>query len=334
MERAVEVRDASEGVPLERFAEEDLVRRTAVPRGVRSVAVVPEEDVGAEAVELGDAGDEPEAGEDGLLEGAEDPFDPAVGPRARWAGEDVTGSVSREEVFDGGRAKDGAAVGEEALWCTVLLDDGSEDAGDLGARRPGEPLEGDEAGAVVVDDAEDPDGEEAEDEDEGEIGAPELERAADVDPLGPLPLRLLQRRDEVAAAEKDATEGLAGGVEAEDASGEVAELAGAEEGLLDVEPDDLELDVVRSAVPGATAPARLRCGRQPVALRPAAIEATKGSAPPPQVAWQPCRWSSTRSARRSRSWMTARQSRSWTRSWKRMSRRKTRVGVGEVEYRW
>jgi len=63
-------------------------------------------------------------------------------------------------------------------------------------------------------------------------------------------------------------------------------VAGAEKGLLDVEPDDLELDVVGGAVPGAATPARVRRDREPVALCPPAIEATKGSAPPPDVARQ------------------------------------------------
>jgi len=139
---------------------------------------------------------------------------------------------------------------------------------------------------VVVDDAEDPDREEAQDEDDGEVGAPELKRAAHVDSLGSLLLRLTQEGDAVATAEKDATKGLAGGVEAEDAAGEKPQLARAEERLLYVEPDDLELDVVGGAVPGATTPARLRCDRQPVALRPPAIEATNGPAPPLNVARQ------------------------------------------------
>jgi hypothetical protein len=61
--RPVDVGDAAERARLDLPAEEDLVGRAPTPGGVRPVSVVPEEEVGAEAVELGGAGEKPEAGE-------------------------------------------------------------------------------------------------------------------------------------------------------------------------------------------------------------------------------------------------------------------------------
>jgi len=137
VERAVEVGDAPERTRLHPLAEEDLVGGAPVPRGVRSVAVVPLEEVGAEAVELADAGEEPEAGEDGLLEGAEDPLDPPVGPGVRREGELVPHASGGEEVGHRRGAEDRAPIGVDPLRWTVLLDHDGEDAGDLHARGPG-----------------------------------------------------------------------------------------------------------------------------------------------------------------------------------------------------
>jgi hypothetical protein len=69
-----------------------------------------------------------------------------------------------------------------------------------------------------------------------------------------------RRTHEVPPPDEDLPEGLARGLEAEDAAGEEAELARAQEGLLDVEADHLLLEMLGSAVPGAAAP-RPRRGR-------------------------------------------------------------------------
>jgi hypothetical protein len=106
---------------------------------------------------------------------------------------------------------------------------------------------------VVVDDAEEPDRPEAEEPDEGEVEAPELPWALDVDAAWPATALLLESDDEVAAAEEDAADSLAGDLEAEHPLGEVAELAGAEAWQLDVEADELLLDVRGRAVPGGAA---------------------------------------------------------------------------------
>jgi hypothetical protein len=159
-----------------------------------------------------------------------------------------------------------------------------EGACDLCARGPADPFERDDAAAVVVDDAQDPDRDEAEDEEEGEVGAPEGERPRDRDAAGPPPSRLLEDGHEVTAADDDLAEGLAGGVEAEDAAGEEAKLAGAELGLLDVEADDLLLDVVVGAVPGSAASRPWGRRGEPVTLEPRGVEAAQGAAPPLDVA--------------------------------------------------
>jgi len=86
----------------------------------------------------------------------------------------VAHAVRGEERCDRRRAKLGHAIGKEALRSAMLLDGRGEDESDRVARSPAEPLEGDEAAAVVVDKGQDPDGDEAENEDEGEVGAPGL----------------------------------------------------------------------------------------------------------------------------------------------------------------
>jgi len=58
----------------------------------------------------------------------------------------------------------------------------------------GAPLEGDEAAVPVVDDAKDPDREEPQDEDEGEVRSPELERTPDGDAPRPAAAGLQARR--------------------------------------------------------------------------------------------------------------------------------------------
>jgi hypothetical protein len=307
-EPAVEIGDPAEGPRLDVSVEEHLVGGPPAPASMRPVAVVPEEEIGAETVDLADAREEPEAGEEGLLERPEDPLDPPVRP---WMGrecEDVADAVGREEGCDRRRAIRRAAIGEAALRSAILLDRCREDVSDLHARSAAEPLECDESAAVVLDDSQDPDRDEAEHEDEGEVRAPDLTGAADADPFRPPAPRLPEGCHEVLAANEDAAKGLAGGVEAEDAAGEEAKLAGAEMGLLYMESDHLLLDVIRGAVPGAVL-AQGRERREAMAEKPARRaprhrRTRRGSRR---------RWSSTKRASRRRSRMTARQIRSWAR---------------------
>jgi len=73
--------------------------------------------------------------------------------------------VLGEKRRGGSGTKRRPAIGEEALRRAVVLDGDAEDASDLRARGPAQALKGDDAAAVVVDHAQDPDGDEAEDED-------------------------------------------------------------------------------------------------------------------------------------------------------------------------
>ena len=194
-------------------------------------------------------------------------------------------TVRGEERCDRRRPKRGPAIGEEALRSASSARR-CEDASDLLARSPAELLEGDEAAAMVVDDAQDPDGDEAEDEDEGEVGAPELTGASDADPLRPPASRLPEAGHEVPAADEDAAEGLAGRVEGEDPSGDHSQLARSEVSLLHMEPDYLLLDVIRGAVPRAV-PAEGRRRREAMAEKPARVEAAQRATPLPDPAREP-----------------------------------------------
>ncbi len=257
------------------------------PQEPGPVAVVPLAEVGAEAVELGESREEPEAGEDRLLEGAEDPFDATVHPRVGGAGEDVADAACGEERRHRLCAKGGTTVSEESIRSAVPLHGGVEGACDLGTGRPPQALEGDDSAAAVVDDAEDPDGEEAEDEDEGEVGAPELAGPADADLPRPSAPRLLEGGDEIPAADDDLAEGLAGSVEPEDAAGEKSKLPGTEEQLLDVEADDVLFDVLGGAVPGDAVALPRRRGRKAMALEPGRVDPPERPAPPLDLARKP-----------------------------------------------
>jgi hypothetical protein len=192
-------------------------------------------------------------------------------------GEGVLDAELGEEELEALGAEDHAVVGEDAVRDAVLADRVGEDAPDLGGGGPGEAAQSDEAAAVVVDDAQQPDGEEAEDPDEGEVEAPEAAGAGDVDAHHGL-LHADWRIAEVGAAAQDLADGLACGGEAEGALGEEAELAGAEVGLLEVEADEGALEVIGSAIPGATVGWEGHGLREGGPNEEAVAEAAKGAA--------------------------------------------------------
>ncbi len=91
-----------------------------------------------------------------------------------WPRTGVHHGMASQEVLDGRREKDGAVVCEDALGCAMTHDGASDGVGNGLARGKRQDLKGDEPAAVVVDDAQEPDGDDAKDEDDGEVGAPEL----------------------------------------------------------------------------------------------------------------------------------------------------------------
>ncbi len=78
-EAALEEGDAAGGGP-DTTSEVDLIRGASAIGLMRPLAIVEGLEVAADEVELGAAADEPEGVADGLLEGAEEPLDPAVRP--------------------------------------------------------------------------------------------------------------------------------------------------------------------------------------------------------------------------------------------------------------
>ena len=74
-----EPRHAAERRELLLPAEPDLVGCPALPRGVRPISVVPDQEVSAVPVDLAHTREEPHEAEDRLLEGAEDALAATVG---------------------------------------------------------------------------------------------------------------------------------------------------------------------------------------------------------------------------------------------------------------
>ena len=144
----------------------------------------------------------------------------------------------------------------------------------------GQAAKGHQAAAVVVDHAEDPDRYEAEHPDQGQVRAPKDERPPDDDTPAPLALLRGEGGDQLAAADQDLPEGLAACLKAEDPLGEAPELAGAQERLLDVEPDDPILDVRwRPVGGGAALPTGSERRRRDLTGDPAAVKAAKPTPP-------------------------------------------------------
>jgi hypothetical protein len=137
----------------------------------------------------------------------------------------------------------------------VTLGRAPEGVGDLSGGRPeAHAFERHEAAPVIVDDAEEPNRYDAEQPHESEVGSPELAGSVHVNATRLLAALVFEQHDQIAAADENLPDGLAGRGEAEDSGGEPAELAGAEMRKLDMEANDFLFDVVRRPVPGAMTP--------------------------------------------------------------------------------
>jgi len=282
---AVEVGDALDGGADGTLgaAEVDLVRGVATPGGMRSVAVVPEDEIRADALEAAGACDQPVVEADGVSKRAPDPFDPAIRPGMAGQGESLVDVVRREEESEGLGAEVGCAIGEEPLGSALALDGVVESANDAGGGGPGQHLQGDEATAVVVDGTKNPDRDDAKDPDRGEVDAPEFARARDSD-LVSVPAFAENLNAQVVATNDNLANGFTGRQPAEEALDEPAELAGAEVRELEVKADDILFLELGGAVPRkGPAPTTERRKREFSHLsEPEVADALNGAAPFPQ----------------------------------------------------
>ena len=114
VKQAIEVVDAPERAGMERPPEEDLVRSASAVRGVRTVAVVEDEEVGAEALHLGAAVEEPDEGRDRGLEGPKQAFDAAIRPGMGGADERLLHAVGIKEEPESVAAKLRSVVGDDS----------------------------------------------------------------------------------------------------------------------------------------------------------------------------------------------------------------------------
>ncbi len=249
-EPPVEVGDFVERAEALRPPEEDLVRGAAIPCAVRAIAVVPELEIGGEAIELADRGNEPGEIRDGLFEGAEDALDAAVSPGVSGLGAHVPHAVAAEASLELDRAECGRSVGEYPLRRSVG-EEPFEDACHVRCAPSRDALEGHHAAAVIVDYAEDPDREDPQDADGCQVETPELARPGDLDLAGTTSDLVFEGGDEVAATGEDASEGLLRCLEPEHAGSEMLQLPFAELRLCDVEPHDRVFDGIGRSVPGA-----------------------------------------------------------------------------------
>jgi hypothetical protein len=108
VEAAVEVRCVAEGLSLLSPAEIDLVECLAAVGAVRPIAVVPGDEVAAEAIQLAEAGDEPDETEDGLLEGPVDPLDAGGARRA-------ASRIAKNSAMRSPRARQRAAMARSKM---------------------------------------------------------------------------------------------------------------------------------------------------------------------------------------------------------------------------
>jgi len=280
----VEVADTPEHAKRLAPTKVHLVRSAATERLVRPVAVVKAQEIGAEAIDFGRALEEPQPDmtEHRLLDGLEHPFDPPVRPGMAGTDQRMLDAVLFEEGLHGRSSKQRRSIGEHALRRAVLSDSTLQHGSDFDGIRPANnALESDEPTAMIVDDADDPDGHDGEHPDERQVDAPELLRLADVDaatahvaPLG------LERHHQVPPPDQDLPEGLASGGEAEHSLGEPTELPGAEVRLLDVQAHDLFLDVVGGLVPGSVPAVVEGRRRKPAeADQPPLVEAAQTTLP-------------------------------------------------------
>jgi len=281
LQRPVEVGDAAERAEALLSPEPHLVRSAAAPGGVRAVTVVPEQEVAAEPVDLAGAVEQPDGAADLLLEGREDTLDAAVGPGVSGAG----AAVPEGETFEGrgerGSGEGRAVIGQHARWRTVRGDSALENGNDGSASRPRHALERHKAAAVVVDDAHEPDEEDAEYPDPRQVHCPQLEPAAHPDAAATLPPLLAQLNDELGPAGKDSAERLSRGLDAQHALRESRELPAAELWLLDVEAHHLLLDVGGRAVPRAPVVGEVLRHQQTAGAEPAPPELAHGAAQSP-----------------------------------------------------
>ncbi len=236
-----------------RPAEVGFVGSTAAPRAMRPVAVVPADEIGGEAIDLVEGRQQPHQAEGGLLEGLEEALDAAVGPGMGGVREGLFHARVCQKLLHRVRREDGAAVAENAQRFPMACEGAVEGAGDFRGGRPAQTLEGHHAAAVVVDNAEEPHGDEAQDPHHGQVGAPEVSRAGDGDALWFAASLLVEGDDQIATPDQNSANGSATRAEPKNALAEEAELTGAEESLLDMEADELLFKVVRRTVPRATA---------------------------------------------------------------------------------
>ena len=244
------------------------------------MGVVPGLEVGGEAIDLVERLEEPDQPEGGLLERPEHPLDAAVRPGVSRAGECRLDAVVGQKLpqLDGGEGR--PAVAQDPQRLALFGERPPENARNLPAARPSQPLKRDDAAAAVVDGAQDPDGDEPQEPDHREVEAPELPRAGDLDAPRLAPPLLIHGNDESAAADQYATDGLARCREGVDALDEEAELAGAEERLLDVQADEFLFEVLRRAVPGPAATMRVGWRRaKTMASQPPASEPSERAVP-------------------------------------------------------
>ena len=116
-------------------------------------------------------------------------------------------SVEKLPQPGGGEGRPSVAQDSQrpAFFCERTL----ENPRDLSAARPSQPLERDDAAAVVVDGAQNPDGDETEEPDHREVDAPELPRAGDLDAPRLAPPLLVQGHNKMTSTDQDATDRLA-----------------------------------------------------------------------------------------------------------------------------
>jgi hypothetical protein len=276
---AVEVAHSPERTWERWTLEEDLVGCPSTIRAVRPVAVVELHEVCAEAVDLREASEKPDVPEDGLLEGAEDAFDAAVGPRVGRAGAGVLDAAGGEKELEVEGSELWPVVGEQTPWQALVVEGALQRSSYPGGGRQA-ALECQKPAAVIVDDAQEPDGEETEKADEGQVEAPELPWLADRDPVWAFPAGVDHLEELALAADQDAADGLAGDEDAENAVGKEAELAAAETEVLCGEAGDGELDVFGGAVVGplAAGSAEGLGGQGPSPQEPAAVQQVQGAA--------------------------------------------------------
>ena len=285
---AVEVRDTFDGWADGTLgaAGVDFVRRVSGPCRVRTIAVVPKEEVGADALEVTAAFNEPVMEADGFSEGAPNSFDPAICPGMAGQRESVGDVVCGEEEGEGLGAEVGSAIGDEPLGSALELNGMFESANDAGGGGPGQHFQGDEATSLVVDGAKNPDRNDAKDPDDGEVDTPELARTGDSD-LAKVAAFAENPDAQVVAANDDLAHRFTGREPSEEALDEPAELAGAEVGEVEVKANDIFLLFVGGAVPGNGSAATTEGGKREFShlSEPKVADALNGASPLPQGLW-------------------------------------------------